>query len=122
LDVAELIEDISCSSLLYLDPPYFVKGNDLYQFGFSREDHARLSTTLKNTQHAWLLSYDDCPEIRELYKWACIEAIDVNYSITALKDKDTGERRSRTKTELLISSTRTKAVERVQHDLQAIAS
>jgi len=90
-------------SLVYLDPPYYVKGNELYQFGFTHNDHVRLMEILKKTKHVWLLSYDDCPEIRRLYNWANIEVVDgVNYSITALKDKDTQKRMSRQKNELLI--------------------
>ena len=105
LDFENLIKDDSQKALIYLDPPYFVKGSDLYQHGFSKEDHIRLSNCLKETNHYWLLSYDDCPEIREYYSWANIQEIkDVNYTITALKDKDTGERKSRNKVELLISS------------------
>jgi len=103
LDFADVIDDTENDAVIYLDPPYFVKGNDLYQHGFTEEDHHRLATSLKNTKHQWVLSYDDCPEIRDLYNWAFIEEIDgVNYSITALKDKKTGERLTRTKMELLI--------------------
>ena len=98
LDFAELIQDERTQALIYLDPPYFVKGNDLYQHGFSVQDHERLAQCLKDTGHRWLLSYDDCPEIRDLYSWATIQEIDgVSYTITALKDKQTGERKSRTK-------------------------
>ena len=102
MDFLDLIKDITCDSLLYLDPPYYIKGNDLYQHGFTVKDHERLASALKNTKHAWVLSYDDCDEIRELYQWACVQPLDVNYSITATKDKKTGERLSRTKAELLI--------------------
>jgi DNA adenine methylase len=101
-DFANVIEDKSCRSLLYLDPPYYIKGNDLYQHGFTVQDHERLALVLQNTEHAWVLSYDDCFEVRQLYKWACVEAVDVNYSITAVKDKETGARLSRTRSELLI--------------------
>lgn len=79
--------------LLYLDPPYYNKGNQLYQYGMSIYDHKRLSRVLRTTPHNWLLSYDDAPEIRTLYNWANIEEIDVNYTINT----------SRTKKELLIS-------------------
>jgi len=102
LDFIELIEDDSCEGLLYLDPPYYEKGGDLYQHFFTREDHERLAAALKQTKQAWVLSYDDCKEIRELYNWASIECLTVNYSITATKTKD-GKRESRTKTELLIT-------------------
>lgn len=103
LDFADMIEDDKCKSLLYLDPPYFIKGNDLYQCSFTLRDHQRLASCLRHTNHSWLLSYDDCEEIRKLYSWAHITVLDVNYSITALKDKTTGERIARTKSELLIS-------------------
>jgi len=90
-------------ALIYLDPPYFIKGNDLYQCGFTDDDHIRLCNDLKNTNHKWILSYDDCDEIRKMYAWAKIEVLaDVNYSITATKDKDSGARQSRKKSELLI--------------------
>lgn len=101
-DFADVIEDTRCPALLYLDPPYYVKGNDLYQHGFTIDDHQRLANALRDTEHAWVLSYDDCREVRQLYNWANVEPLEVNYSITAARDKDTGNRLSRTKTELLI--------------------
>lgn len=103
-DFTEVIDDTRTPALLYLDPPYFKKGNDLYQYGLTIDDHRRLAEALKNTHHQWVLSYDDCPEIRNLYQWANIEEISaVNYSITALKDKETGNRLTRNKKEILIS-------------------
>ena len=77
---------------VYLDPPYYEKGNDLYANAFTDNDHKRLRDALKIAKYKWLLSYDDCPEVRELYKWATIEEIDVNYTI----------RTARAKSELLI--------------------
>lgn len=104
LDFSELINDNTCDAIIYLDPPYFIKGNDLYQHGFTENDHSRLADYLKKTKHRWVLSYDDCPEVRQYYDWANIEEIDgVNYTITAIKDKQTGERKSRSKLELIIS-------------------
>ena len=104
LDFSDVIDDTTHAAIIYLDPPYFEKGNDLYQHGFAEKDHIRLADCLKRTKHQWLLSYDDCPEIRKYYDWANIEEIhEVNYSITATKDKKTGERKSTSKLELLIS-------------------
>ena len=105
LDFINLILDKEHDAIIYLDPPYFDKGSDLYQCSFTEQDHHRLAEALKETNHRWVLSYDDCGEIRKLYMWADIEEIkEVSYSITALKDKNTGERSSRTKGELLIMS------------------
>ena len=101
-DFADVIYDEQHPAILYLDPPYFVKGNDLYQYGFALEDHERLADLLRQTSHDWLLSYDDCEEIRKLYSWASMEVIGVNYTITAKKDASTGKPESRNKNELLI--------------------
>ena len=100
-DFEDLIR-ASGDALLYLDPPYYKKGNDLYQCGFTQQDHERLALSLRESEHDWVLSYDDCDEIRTLYEWANIEEINVNYTITATKEK-CGKRLSRTKPELIIS-------------------
>lgn len=86
LDFGDLIKENETDAILYLDPPYYVKGNELYQYGFTNEDHIRLAELLKYTKHKWLLSYDDCEEVRELYDWANIIKIgDINYTITTKK-------------------------------------
>jgi DNA adenine methylase len=110
-DFAEIINDTTNDALIYLDPPYYNKGNDLYQHGFTEDDHRRLADCLKKTKHEWVLSYDECPEIRKYYDWASIEEIaGVNYSITASKDKNTGERKSTSKVELLITARKTNLI------------
>ena len=48
------------------DPPYF-STEDMYEVGFGWDDHVRLRDTLKNIKGKFLLSYNDCDEIRELY-------------------------------------------------------
>lgn len=106
LDFETLVGDSTESCLLYLDPPYYEKGNDLYQHGFTEGDHQRLARLLHETKHDWLLSYDECQEVKDFYNWAAIETFPVNYSITALKDKQTSERLASTKNEFLISPRR----------------
>jgi DNA adenine methylase len=54
-------------AFFYLDPPYF-STEDMYAVGFSWDDHVRLRDRLKNLNGKFLLSYNDCPEIRDLYK------------------------------------------------------
>ena len=53
-------------AFFYLDPPYY-STEDMYDVGFGWEDHVRLRKTLKNIKGKFLLSYNDCNEIRELY-------------------------------------------------------
>lgn len=101
-DFEVLLKNKSKNYYSYIDPPYFHKGNDLYQFGFSSYDHLRLSKCLKSSNAKWILSYDDCKEIRSLYEWACVQEIDVNYTITSQKDNVTGKKSSSKKGELII--------------------
>jgi DNA adenine methylase len=54
-------------ALIYLDPPYY--GTErYYQNKFSEEDHIRLNDCLKNIKGKFILSYNDCEFIRDLYK------------------------------------------------------
>ena len=74
-DFQALIEDTSSRSLLFCDPPY--RGYlSYYGRKFSREDHQRLADLLGTTEHAWVLTYGDHPDIRRLYSgWAHVEEI-----------------------------------------------
>lgn len=55
-------------SLVYLDPPYFVKGQELYMNAYEEGDHADLAHAVRNELRLpWLVSYDDVPQIRRLY-------------------------------------------------------
>ena len=58
---------MTTDAFFYADPPYF-STEDMYEVGFSWDDHVRLRDTLKNIKGRFLLSYNDCPEIRELYE------------------------------------------------------
>ena len=51
----------------YLDPPYFATEDYYEDVGFTRADHERLCNALLGIEGKFLLSYNDCPEIRELY-------------------------------------------------------
>jgi len=59
--------------LMYLDPPYYLADQKrAYTKSFNLDDHVRLSNALKETPYCFCLSYDDCKEVRDLYKWANI--------------------------------------------------
>lgn len=53
--------------LLFADPPYFTKGPMLYKFYFNTFDHKRLAAALQNSKSSAIITYDDHPEIRQLY-------------------------------------------------------
>jgi DNA adenine methylase len=56
-------------TLIYLDPPYYEKGRDLYYDFYDGRDHEQISRFLTTTfsDKRWAISYDDVPAIRELY-------------------------------------------------------
>lgn len=68
--VALLAETLENSmSFAYIDPPYFEKGSFLYMNSFEENDHALLATLLRDSREArWVLTYDDVPAIRKLYR------------------------------------------------------
>lgn len=54
-------------ALFYVDPPYV--GTEKYYNGqFTHDDHVRLYQTLSNIKGRFILSYNDCDFIRDLYK------------------------------------------------------
>lgn len=53
-------------ALFYLDPPYY-ETEKYYPDRFNPEDHVRLEEALGRVKGKFLLSYNDCEYIRELY-------------------------------------------------------
>lgn len=53
----------------YLDPPYLIKSSLYGKKGNAHKDfnHEQLANILKKREH-WILSYNDCEEIRNLYE------------------------------------------------------
>lgn len=68
-------------SLVYLDPPYFVKGHKLYKNFYRAEDHLEIAAELKIRRKSnWVVSYDDVPEIRAAYSSFAPITYLLNYS------------------------------------------
>lgn len=67
--VRRLAPSLGTKCLLYFDPPYFVKGQDLYLNHYQPEDHVDIQRTIKALpKHLhWMVSYDNHPEIAKLY-------------------------------------------------------
>ncbi len=52
---------------IYLDPPYYLKGADLYMNFYSQADHKNLSKYVHKMQKKWMVSYDNHDFILNLY-------------------------------------------------------
>ena len=55
-------------ALFYLDPPYVDTEKYYTAFDFKTSDHERLNAVLKAIKGRFILSYNDCEFVRELYK------------------------------------------------------
>lgn len=73
-------------AFLYLDPPY-LGFEDLYAVRMPAEAHVRLRDMLSASRAKWLLSYNDCPEVRDLYAgWAIIEEVATNHTAMRIEN------------------------------------
>lgn len=83
MDGLQVIEKYASlkTSFFYVDPPYFVKGADLYLNAFKLEDHKKLADVLnKHAKSKWLLSYDNEKAILDLYPGLNYEVFSLKYS------------------------------------------
>lgn len=65
--IAQWAKALPTRSLINIDPPYFAKGQDLYTNFYEPGDHKVLAAAIKKLKCAWMLTYDDVPEIERLY-------------------------------------------------------
>lgn len=79
-DFSTVLSGAKATTFIYLDPPYFEKGSQLYKYPMNDDDHARLAWALRGTPAHWVLSYDDHPRIRELYSWAKFNDLFITYT------------------------------------------
>jgi DNA adenine methylase len=73
LDAMDLLQTIvptlPSRSLLYLDPPYYTRGKDLYEHHYSHADHVAISMALASMpSRPWIVTYDSVPQVIRLYR------------------------------------------------------
>lgn len=96
-DFVPLLEEPGEHVWVYCDPPYVVNtgmtpSSQLYQFGFSEDDHKRFAATVKASPHKVAVSYDDDEQgfIRSLYEGMHIEENTWAYCGTTNEEKEEG--------------------------------
>lgn len=95
IDFISYLESLNLNKpLLMIDPPYYNKGQSLYTNFYQHDDHAAIANKLYTTPLPWLLTYDNTPQISELYQDYQQYQFDINYSVA----------KKRVGTELLITS------------------
>jgi DNA adenine methylase len=78
--IATVVPETSPNTLINLDPPYFGKGQELYTNFYRYNDHEILANAVSSIQRHWMVTYDDTPAIRNLYKQYATYSSNLNYS------------------------------------------
>jgi len=64
-----VIRDLpKAKTLIYLDPPYYVMGGELYFNSYDQSDHEALSEFIQRIPFSWVLSYDNVPQVAKMYR------------------------------------------------------
>lgn len=79
--INELRNELPKDTLFYIDPPYYLKGKELYQHHYGHGDHIQVRDMLKRIKEQnWILTYDDTPQIHELYSGFRQTRYSLNYT------------------------------------------
>lgn len=85
LDYKDVVNEDGQNVFIFLDPPYYSatksalygKNGNLHK----AFDHEKFADTMKNCKHKWLITYDDCQYIRDLFSFANIIPWDLTYGM-----------------------------------------
>ena len=91
LDYGQLLEEPGENVFIFLDPPYLAnsqsrlygKKGDLHTFF----DHNRFAKLMQDCSHQWLITYDDCEQVRENFDFAFIYEWELQYGMNNYKQK-----------------------------------
>lgn len=76
-----IVRRLPANSLIYLDPPYYMKGSRLYPDFYEHDDHARIASYVQETvRQPWIVTYDNVSEIVRLYSRRQRLTYNLNYS------------------------------------------
>lgn len=77
------IVNLTKPKFLNIDPPYVVKGSELYTNYFIEKDHIELEKIISkylSIDTPWIVTYDDCPFVRKLYKGYKMKKYVISYN------------------------------------------
>ncbi len=84
-DYSRVINKPGKNVFMFLDPPYFsLNGTMLYGKNgnlHSKFKHERFAKQMKKCPHKWLITYNDCEKIRNLFKFANIASWSMQYGM-----------------------------------------
>jgi len=91
LDAKDFIREINNGlpkkTLIYLDPPYYKKGPNLYLNHYTHEDHEKLENFIRKfSKRKMIITYDNVEEIKNLYSNYSQKKYFLNYNLQEKKE------------------------------------
>lgn len=78
-------------TLFYLDPPYWGHERDYGRGMFERDDFARMAELLSTIEARFILSLEDRPEVRDLFRGFDLESVTTRYSASTTSTRKAAE-------------------------------
>ena len=79
--IQRIIPRYTDNAFVYFDPPYYNKGQELYKNFLTELDHKQIATSIfNNVTCPWIVSYDNVPEISNIYRDYTQKHFEVTYS------------------------------------------
>lgn len=69
------------NSFIFIDPPYYNKGAELYENSFSHREHLKISRRVKKLTVPWVLTYDYVDPIIEMYSFCENKKYELSYTV-----------------------------------------
>jgi DNA adenine methylase len=94
LDALKFLKSGICrwpeKTIIYLDPPYYIKGRDLYYGFYKHNDHEKVSIFVRRNiiSQKWIVSYDNVPPIHKLYSGRSHVVYDIGYTARSARRGD----------------------------------
>jgi DNA adenine methylase len=76
------LDRFTTKTLIYLDPPYYIKGKQLYYDYYTHQDHEDIAdlVTKKIRRQKWIVSYDNVDSIQDMYEGCRSIVYGIGYS------------------------------------------
>lgn len=81
--IEQIIDELPERTFIYFDPPYYVKGKDLYLNFYGKDDHISVANRISRINlQKWVVTYDHVGFVKELYKKYRNKKYLLNYSVS----------------------------------------
>lgn len=82
----EVVQPQGKNVFVYCDPPYYIKGKELYLNSYQHNDHEKVANVMTSlTNVPWIVSYDNNDQIKKLYKQHRLFTFDLQYSANEVR-------------------------------------